>query len=80
MVAMIEIVSPGNKSGKVIQLLDKRIHLLIIDVFPPGKALADMPLFLEPDGCVEVPLETTYLKAFAAVPKRWRGMLTPATM
>jgi hypothetical protein len=133
-VAMVEIVSPGNMSGKgavraflekAAYLLDKRIHLLIVDVFPPGRrdpngihaaiwefvsdggydlprrkpltavsyecdlgvrayvehfavgdALSDMPLFLEPGGCVEVPLEETYQRAFAEVPKRWRDVLT----
>jgi hypothetical protein len=45
-VAMIEIVSPGNKStrralrsfvDKAAQLLDQRVHLLIVDLFPPGR-------------------------------------------
>ncbi len=45
-VAMIEVVSPANKntrSGfrsfveKVAELLDKRVHLLILDLHPPGK-------------------------------------------
>lgn len=45
-VAMIEIVSPGNKASshafrafmdKVYELLEHRIHLLIIDPFPPTK-------------------------------------------
>jgi hypothetical protein len=45
-IAMIEIVSPGNKSGrhampafveKAAALLDRQIHLLIVDLFPPGK-------------------------------------------
>src|SRR5438874_10283076 len=45
-VAMVEIVSPGNKSStkafrdfvdKAGQLLENGIHLLIIDPFPPGK-------------------------------------------
>lgn len=44
-VAMIEIVSPGNKSdtnafqafvGKACELLELRVHLLIVDPFPPG--------------------------------------------
>ncbi len=44
-VAMIEIVSPGNKSGqrviesfidKVHKALNHGIHLLIVDLFPPG--------------------------------------------
>lgn len=44
-VAMIEIVSPGNKASKhafrafvekACELLEHRIHLLIVDPFPPG--------------------------------------------
>jgi len=45
-VAMLEIMSPGNKASrhglrafveKTAELLEKRIHLLIIDPFPPGR-------------------------------------------
>ncbi len=45
LVAMIEVVSPGNKIGRAVvrsfvekaaDLLEKRIHLLILDVLPPG--------------------------------------------
>jgi Protein of unknown function (DUF4058) len=45
-VAMIEVVSPGNKASrnplrafcaKVAELLDKQVHLLILDLLPPGK-------------------------------------------
>jgi hypothetical protein len=45
-VAMVEIVSPGNKAArnplrafvaKAAELLDQQIHLLIIDLFPPGR-------------------------------------------
>ena len=45
-VAMVEIVSPGNKSAhyplrafvrKSAKLLDKQIHLLILDLHPPGR-------------------------------------------
>ncbi len=45
-VAMIEIVSPSNKAGrnalrafvqKAAELLDNRIHLLILDPHPPGR-------------------------------------------
>jgi hypothetical protein len=44
-VAMVEIVSPGNKASqsafrafvnKACELLEHRIHLLILDPFPPG--------------------------------------------
>jgi hypothetical protein len=45
-VAMVEIVSPGNKASrhairafveKACELLEHRIHLLLIDPFPPGR-------------------------------------------
>lgn len=45
-VAMVEVVSPGNKAGrkafqdfvdKAANLLDKQIHLLILDLLPPAK-------------------------------------------
>src|SRR3954469_6898935 len=134
-VAMIEVVSPGNKSTrhalrsfveKAAELLDQRVHLLIVDLLPPGRRdphgihaaiwdevagqeyappagqpltlaayetaltvrtsvrpvavgepLPEMPLFLEPNGYVQVPLEATYQAAFAAMPRRWRRVLEP---
>jgi hypothetical protein len=136
-VAMLEIVSPGNKSTrhalrslveKAASLLDQGIHLLIVDLHPPrrhdpggihsavwdeiageeyhpaagqpltvaayetaltvrayvrclavGDLLPDMPLFLEPNACVQVPLEATYHTAFAAMPQRWRQVLEART-
>ncbi|MCO6455812.1 MAG: DUF4058 family protein [Pirellulaceae bacterium] len=133
MVAVVEIVSPGNKStrdgfrafvNKACELLENRIHLLLIDPFPPtardpegihaaiwgevtdqafqlpadkpltlvayetelvtrayiepiaiGDLLPDMPLYLEPDRYVSLPLEATYATAFAAMPLRWRQVL-----
>ncbi len=135
-VAMIEIVSPVNKAArnamrsfveKAAELLDQRVHLLIVDLFPPGPrdpngihaaiweeiagkavvppsgqpltaaayetaltvrayvcpfavgdSLPEMPLFLEPNGCVQVPLEATYQAAFTAMPQRWRRVLERA--
>jgi len=132
-VALVEVVSPGNKSSrhaldsfvqKVAEFLDRRIHLLIVDLIPPGRFdpsgihgaiwdyidgrsyeppagkpltiaayesssvtrayvepiavgddLPEMPLFLVPDGCVEVPLEVSYRSAWEAVPRRWRAVL-----
>lgn len=132
-VAVVEIVSPGNKRGtralsafvgKIGGLLSQQIHVVVVDLFPPGRrdpngihgaawdeiggedyrlpkrkpltavsyeadvrvrayvehfavgdALPNVPLFLEPGGCVEVPLEETYATAFAEVPERWRGKL-----
>lgn len=45
-VAVIEIVSPGNKSSqnglrafvtKAVELLDQGVHLLVVDLFPPNE-------------------------------------------
>jgi hypothetical protein len=132
-VAMLEVVSPGNKASrhalrafvtKACELLEHRVHLLIVDPFPPGsrdpngvhaaiweevedepfvlppnkpltmvayecdlttrayieaiavgEPLPDMPLFVEPNCHVAVPLETTYQSAFAGMPRRWRKVL-----
>lgn len=132
-VSMLEVVSPGNKASKhsfrsfvekACELLEHRIHLLIVDPLPPGPRdpngvhaaiweevedqpfvlpekkrltlvayecgltthafieaigvgdrLPDMPLFLEPEGHVVVPLEATYEAAFAGMPRRWRDVL-----
>ena len=134
-VAMIEIVSPGNKSSKhafkafvdkACELLEHRIHLLLLDPFPPGprdpdgihaaiwamveddpfripperpltlaaydcglttrayvetiavgEVVPDMPLFLEPEGHIVVPLEATYQAAWDTVPARWQRVIAP---
>jgi len=134
-VAIVEIVSPGNKAigpafsafvEKACELLEHRIHLLIVDPFPPGPrdpegihaaiwgqvagqafvlppdrpltlvayecdlttrayiegaavghALADMPLYLEPNGYVMVPLEATYRAAYSVMPRRWQSVIGP---
>jgi hypothetical protein len=136
-VALIHVVPPDTKASghmfrwfakRAAEFLYKRIHLLIIDLFPPGRhdphgihaaiwkevtgqeyippqgmpltlvayesaltvraevrpievgsRLPDMPLFLRPNGCVDVPLETRYNAAFQAMPLRWRRVLEPRT-
>jgi hypothetical protein len=133
MSAVIEIVSPRNKSTlsalelfvrKAAEFLRRRVHLLILDLHPPGRhdphgihgeiwdyiagqayslptdkpltvaayeadlairayvepvavgdLLPDMPLFLQPGGCVEVTLEATYQRAWEAVPRRWKRVI-----
>jgi hypothetical protein len=129
-IAIIEILSPGNKSSKhaidefldkVHSAIDQGIHLLLIDLFPPtrrdpqglhaliwgdsaptpppelpltlaayhatrmpsayveptavGQTLIDMPLFLDRDHYVPVPLESTYEAAWRGVPQRWKSVL-----
>ncbi|MFO0847037.1 MAG: DUF4058 family protein [Gemmataceae bacterium] len=137
-VAVIELVSPGNKSGrrdfrafveKAANILACGVHLLVIDPFPPtardphglhaaiwarvtrprrgapppalppdrpltaasysagpevvaavqpfavGEPVPAMPLFLEPELYVTVPLEPPYQAAYADVPAVWREVL-----
>lgn len=134
-VAIIEIVSPGNKSSshairsfreKAADLLRQGVNLLVIDLFPPGPrdpqgihkaiwdeitdstfelptgkpltlaayqaeptktayvepvavgdALPDMPLFLDPEWYVNVPLEATYQATWNVLPGELRALLDP---
>ena len=46
-----------------------------VETVAVGDALPAMPLVLEPDGAVELPLEATYAAAFALVPRRWQRVL-----
>lgn len=132
-IALIEIVSPGNKAArfamqtlvdKAVDALGRGYHLFIVDLFPPGRRdpegihglvwsritdeqyvqpkeepltlvsylvgprivayieptavgriLADMPLFLDAEVYVNVPLEDTYDRAYRGVPRRWQRVL-----
>ncbi len=132
-VALLEIVSPGNKTSrhglrsfveKAVEALYRGYHLLLVDLFPPGprdpngihgaiwsefcdvpfelpacepltlaaysagprkrayveptavgRELIDMPLFLEDEIYVNVPLEATYRAAYRGVPRRWQRVL-----
>jgi hypothetical protein len=132
-VAVVEVVSLGNKNSKrgvdefvrkANQLLSAGIHLTVVDVFPPGRrdpegihpliwgedsadvfsfdptrpltcaayvgtpgaeafvetfalgdALPDIPLFLTIRDYVEIPLEATYLAAYAESPPAVREVL-----
>lgn len=132
-VALLEIVSPGNKAArnhlrsfvaKAVEALYRGYHLVVIDLFPPGprdpngthgaiwleisdepyvqppnepltlasysagqrkrayieptavgRELIDVPLFLEPELYVNVPLEATYRAAYRGVPRRWQRVL-----
>ncbi len=131
-VALLEVVSPGNKDrrssvdqfvGKAVAALRDGLNLQVIDLFRPGRfdpgglhatiwaelggdfdpppdrpltlaaytampavscyvepsavgmALADLPLFVTPDRYVNVPLEATYMAAYAGLPRRWTEVI-----
>jgi hypothetical protein len=64
---------------------DKPLTLVAYSVIPAktayvepvavGDTLPDMPLFLEAESYVEIPLEATYQRAYVGVPRRWREVL-----
>ncbi len=130
LVSVLEIVSPGNKHSQIaikkfvdksVELLRLGVHLLIVDLFPPGKRdpqglhqlirseaeeedfrlprgksltlvsyccgypltafveplavggkLPDMPLFLDSDTYVPVPLAATYTATWKLCPEEFR--------
>lgn len=131
-VAVVEVVSRSNKEPagllafveKADEFLRNRVHLLVIDLFPPGPRdprgihgaiwyrlfrrrtpvlepgartvasyesderirayvrnlnvgdlLPSVPLFLEPDCCVQVPTEAAYQEAWGLFPEASRGPL-----
>jgi hypothetical protein len=43
--------------------------------FAVGEPVPDMPLFLDPDHYVNVPLEQTYQAAWATMPERWKRVI-----
>jgi hypothetical protein len=40
-----------------------------------GDSLVDMPLFLDPDRYINLPLEATYQAAWRGMPAYWREVL-----
>jgi hypothetical protein len=40
-----------------------------------ARKLIDMPLLLTPERYVNLPLEKTYLAAYAGLPKRWKWVI-----
>ncbi len=40
-----------------------------------GSPLAEMPLFLDPDRYINLPLEATYLASYHGMPAFWRDVL-----
>jgi hypothetical protein len=132
-VALVEIVSPGNKGSnnelrafveKTSSLIQQGVHVLVIDLFPPTKrdpqglrkaiwdefededfalpadepltlasysagpiktayvepvavsdVLPDMPLFLESESYVLLPLEATYQTTWNVFPAALKGLL-----
>jgi hypothetical protein len=68
---------PPDKPLTLVAYESDLITRAYVEPVTMGDKLPDMPLFLEPDGCVMVPLEATYTTAFDLQPRRWRDVLQP---
>lgn len=77
-VAVLEIVSPGNKSSQreIQSLQTNPIHFSFVDVFPPSEFAPSLPVYLTPFEHITVDMETTYRVAFEAVADVWQRVLT----
>jgi hypothetical protein len=68
---------PPDKPLTLVSYSAGDVKRAFIDPVAVADELPSMPLFLEAERYVPVPLEATYRTAFAAVPKRWRDELDP---
>jgi hypothetical protein len=67
--------TPPDKPLTLVAYSAGRIKRAYIEPVAVGDVLPDMPLFLEPEAYVNVPLEATYEAAYRGVPARWRHVL-----
>lgn len=66
---------PADKPLTVAAYSAGQIKTAYVEPFAVGDALPDMPLFLEPEAYISVPLEAIYQAAWRGVPQRWRRVL-----
>ncbi|HWG44391.1 MAG TPA: DUF4058 family protein [Gemmataceae bacterium] len=67
--------APANKALTLAAYSAGHIKRAFVQPLTVGDVLPDMPLFLEPEVYVNVPLEAAYRDAYRGVPARWRRVL-----
>jgi hypothetical protein len=67
--------APADRQLTLAAYASGRLKRAFVEPVAVGEALPDMPLFLEPEAYVNVPLEATYQAAYRGVPWRWRRVL-----
>lgn len=65
---------PRGMHGAIWENFDK-LPQAFVEPAAVGLVLPDMPLFLQPDRYVSVPLEATYHAAYRGVPEYYRRIL-----
>ena len=66
---------PADKPLTLVAYSAGEVKTAYIEPVAVGDVLPEMPLFLEPDVYVPLPLEATYQTAWGGVPGRWRRVL-----
>src|SRR5262245_23535953 len=66
---------PRDKPLTLVAYSAGAIPVAYVEPVAVGDVLPDMPLFLDPDQYVNVPLEATYRAAYEAVPRYYRNIL-----
>jgi len=70
--------SPGVTDEKPLSVAAYRTDTVPTAYFTPfgvGEPVPDMPLFLDPDHYVNVPLEESYQAAWKTMPERWKRVI-----
>lgn len=68
---------PSDKPLTLASYVSRRLPEGYVEPLAVADTMPDMPLFLDPDFYVPVPLEMTYQQAFRGVPSVWRAVLEP---
>jgi len=69
---------PEGKSGTLASYRASVLPEAFVEVMAIGDTLVDMPVFLNEDQYIPVPLEETYQKAWETVPEYWREVIAKA--
>ena len=67
--------APPDKPLTLVSYRGAPVKTAYIEPVAVGDVLSDMPLFLDPDYYVNVPLEATYQSAWRGVPRRYCSIL-----
>lgn len=68
---------PSDQPLTLASYVSRRLPEGYVEPLAVADTMPDMPLFLDPDFYVPVPLEMTYQQAFRGVPSVWRAVLEP---
>jgi Protein of unknown function (DUF4058) len=72
--------APSDKPLTLAAYSAGQVKRAFVEPVAVGDVLPDMPLFLEPEAYVNVPLEASYQDAYRGVARRWQRVLEEAAL